>query len=221
MRVCGGVGAPVLEVKLAGGIASAELDDRCDPQQRLAVLAPEAGRTGTPAVRTQTRRRRRGWRGECAERSRVAQDPGGKAPTELAQEGGPVGVVEERGAVAIEQVEMDVHAVAGVLQVDHRREAGSQPVPAGDLADDLLEDDAAVGALETLGDLDGDLELVGRVLGEEPFGLDAGLDERCHHLAGERLGHAHRLQGEGKRRVRAGHDVELRRSKLARSRAPS
>ena len=46
---------------------------------------------------------------------------------------------------------MDVHAVARLGGIEQRREARAQVVPAGDLAHDLLEHDAAVRAREALG----------------------------------------------------------------------
>jgi hypothetical protein len=104
---------------------------------------------------------------------------------------------------------MDVHAVARLGRVQQRREAGTHPPPAGDLAHDLPEDDAPVCAREPLGRLHGDLELVRCILREEPLGLDPRLGERAHDLPRERLGTPLCLERERQRRRRVKHELEL------------
>ena len=84
---------------------------------------------------------------------------------------------------------MDVHAVARLRRVEQGREARAQLVPAGDVAHDLPEHDAAVRGRDPLGGRDRDLELVRAYSEMMQFGLHARLEQRAHHVGGERFRH--------------------------------
>ncbi len=115
----------------------------------------------------------------------MGEDAGREALAELAQAGGPGGVVEQGSAVAVAEAQVDVHAVARLRGVEQRHEARAHALPACDLAHDLAQQHAAVGTGEALAGRERDLELMGRVLGEEALGLEAGVEQRPHHAFGE------------------------------------
>ncbi len=117
---------------------------------------------------------------------------------------------------------MDVDAVAGVRRVEQRQEARAQCHAGG-------RSRAPPPASRRCGRLPpgprrrhGDLELVGRELGEEALGLHAGLRQsaaitRAANGSARRM----RLQREGQRRARRSASSWNSCSKLASSRAPS
>src|SRR5207244_12936360 len=77
------------------------------------------------------------------------------------------------------------------------------------LAHHLPEHHRAIGARKSLSSGHRDLELVRRVLREEPLGLHACLCERRHQLARERLGATLSLQRERQPRRLLAQQLEL------------
>jgi hypothetical protein len=100
-------------------------------------------------------------------------------------------------ALAVDQAEMHMGAIADAGGRGLRREARTKATTARRFANDLARDDGTVGARHAHGRSAGDLILADAIFGFDRLEADIGGEQSASEIGRERRHHAHLLHREG------------------------